>query len=72
MTACSLLLLLLLRITYLTTLGPKMSLRNISAKYSEENYVSGVSKLGEYRIEIGRVRCGLGFYRCTHSLRRTA
>ena len=36
MTVCSLLLLLLLRITYLTTLGPKMSLRNISAKYSEE------------------------------------
>ena len=72
MTACSLLLLLLLRITYLTTLGPKMSLRNISVKYSEENSVSGVSKLAEYQIEIGRVRCGLGFYRYTHSLRRTA
>ena len=52
MTACSLLRLLLLRISYLTTLGPKMSLRNISVKYSEENSLSGeVSKIGEYHID---------------------
>ena len=68
MTACSLLRLLLLKIPYLTTLGPKMELSNISVKYSEEIFVSGVSKIGEYRIEICRVRCGLGFYCYTHSL----
>ena len=51
-TACSLLRLLLLRISYLTTLGPKMSQRNISVKYSEENSLSGeVSKIGEYQID---------------------
>ena len=65
--------LLLLRILYLTTLGPKMLLSNIAVKYSEENSVSGeFSKIGEHRIEIGRVRSGLGFYCYTHSLRRTA
>ena len=54
-----------------------MSLSNISVKYYEENLDSGeVSEVGEYRIQIGRVHCGLGFY-CyihllTHSLRRTA
>ena len=32
-------------------------------------FVSGkVSKIGEYRIEIGKVRCGLGFYCYTQSL----
>ena len=25
-------------------------------------------KIGEYRVKIGRVRCGLGFYCYTHSL----
>ena len=41
MTACSLLRLLLLRISYLTMLGRKMELSNISVKYSEENSASG-------------------------------
>ena len=68
MTACSLLQLLLLRIPHVTTLGPKMWLSNISVKYSEEKSVSEeVSKIGECRIEIGRVRCGLGFHCYTHS-----
>ena len=38
MPACSLLRMLLLRIPYLTALGPKMSQSNISVKYSEENF----------------------------------
>ena len=58
MTACSLLRLLLLRIRYLTTLGPKMQPSNISVKYYEENLDSGeVSEVGEYRIQMGRVHC---------------
>ena len=45
-TACSLLHLLLPRISYLTTLGPKMSLSNITVKYSEENPISGFQRSG--------------------------
>ena len=48
-TACSLLRQFFLRISYLTTLGPKMKLSNISVKYSEENSGSvseEVSKIG--------------------------
>ena len=68
-TARSLLRLLLLRMSYLTTLGPKMWLINISVKYSEQNSVSGeVSKIGKHRIKIGRVRWGLGLYCYTHSV----
>ena len=62
MTTSGFLPLLLLRIPYLTTLGPKMLLGNISVKYSGQKSVSRkVSKIGEYRIEIGTVRYGLGF-----------
>jgi len=56
-----------LGIPYLTTLEQI----NVSVKYSEENSVSGeTSKIREYRVEIGKVRCGLGFYCYTHSLTR--
>ena len=52
-------------IPYLTTLEQI----NVSVKYSEENSVSGeTSKIREYRVEIGKVRCGRGFYCYTHSL----
>ena len=53
---------------YLTTLGPKVYESNVSVKYSAKNSVSEeVSKIGEYRIEIGKVRCGLGFHCYTHT-----
>ena len=58
---------LLLRTPYLTTLGPKMQLSNISVKYSKENSISWeVSKIWEYWIKIGRVHCGLRFKGYTH------
>ena len=70
-TACSSLRLLLLRISYLSTLGPKMYPSNISVKYSAENSVSGeVSKIGEHQIKIGRVT--LTHSLMSDSLRRTA
>ena len=70
MTACSLLHLLLLIIVYLTM--PKDLTKQHFCNYSEENSVSGeVSKIEEYQIKIGRVRCGIGFccytYSHTHS-----
>jgi len=46
---------------------------NISVKYSEQNSIScEVSKIWKYRVEIGRVLGGLGFYSYIHSLRRAA
>ena len=56
-------------IPYLATLNQI----NVSAKYSEENSVSGkISKIRECRIEIGKVPCGLGFYCYTHSITRAS
>jgi len=44
-------------------------LSNISVKYCEKKSVfEEVSKIGADRIEIGRLRCGLGFYCYTHAL----
>ena len=58
MTACTLLSPLFILIPYLITLVLEMQLSNISVKTVSGDF----SRIGEYRIEIGRVRCGLGFY----------
>ena len=69
-TACSSLHLLLLKISYLTTLGLKMKLSNISVTYSEENSISKeVSKIRQHRIKLAEfVEGSHSIITLTHSL----
>ena len=59
-TACSLLHLVFLRISYLTTLGLKMKLSNISVKYSEKTPAPGkFQRLGSIRSKLAELVGGL-------------
>ena len=75
-TACSLLHLLFLRISYLTPLGQEMYKSNISVKCSEKTPAPGkFQRLGSIRLKLAELVEGsdsMVTLTLTHSLRRTA
>ena len=56
------------RIPYLTTCWAQRCNKATFLSILKKIPSKVISKMGEYRIEIGKVRCGLGFYCYTRSL----